>query len=78
MLKGWLHVNERLQPAADCGKYAAEGENEGEAKRAHRNRPHRTPRAAEYRRKLNTASLPNSGLKAPSTGHRTRRDSSEH
>ena len=42
MLRGWLHVNERLQHAADCGKYAAEGENEGEAKRAHRNRPHRT------------------------------------
>ena len=28
MLRGWLHVNERLQHAADCGKYAAEGENE--------------------------------------------------
>ena len=48
--------------------------DEGGAKRAHRNRPHRTPRAAEYRRKLNTATLPNSGLKAPSTGHRTRQE----
>ena len=74
MLKGWLHVNERLQHAADCGKYAAEGENEGGAKRAHRNRPHRTPRAAEYRREQNIAALPNSGLKAPSTGHWTRRE----
>ena len=74
MLRGWLHVNERLQHAADCGKYAAEGENAGAAKRAHRNRPHRTPRAAEYRRKLNTAALPNSGLEAPSTGHWTRQE----
>ena len=30
-------------------------------------------RAAEYRRELNTAALPNSGLKDPSRGHRQRK-----